>query len=145
MNSEQAVIAYSVSEPFDRALRTIRQALAGGGLSITGELDVSNRIRREFNIGFERCVILLVDSPALLLEAVALDRAAAALLPLHVVVSSRDSQTMIHWSNPTAVEGIRLPAGAAAPIAKLLSLLSHTLEQIAMRCELYPAISHGKQ
>jgi uncharacterized protein (DUF302 family) len=142
MNSEPAVTTYLISEPFDKAYKSVRQALAQAGLSIVGGLDVSERMRRELRLGFSPCRILVVDSPYLLLEATALDRSGAALLPIHVVVSARgDSQTLVHWMDVSAIEPAKLPAGLAAPLSKLHSLLSRAIEQIALRQEFYPAVS----
>ena len=116
MPSDPAVTAYLISEPFDRALRTVREALSKSDLQVVTELDVSARIKRELNIGFGPCRVLLVDSPCLLLEAATLDRSALVMLPLHVVLCGRGTQTRVHWLNPAALGGVRLPVGAAAPL-----------------------------
>src|SRR4051812_8095901 len=109
MNGEPAVTAYLIPEPFERALKAVREALHRGEVSVAAELDVSARIQRELNIGFGPCRILLVDSPCLLLEACTLDRAAVALLPLHVVLCGRGPQTVVHWMSAAALGGARLP------------------------------------
>ena len=144
MNSEPAVTTYLISEPFETALKAIREALASNDLHICTELDVSARFRRELNMGFTPCRILMVDSPCLLLEAAALDCSAAVLLPLHVVVTGHDPQTIIHWINPAAIEGARLPMGTAVPLAKLQSLVTRSLERIAMRRDIYPARAYAR-
>jgi hypothetical protein len=66
------------------------------------------------------------------------------LFPLHVVVTGRGSQTQVHWINAAAIEGARLPMGAAVPLAKLQSLVTHSLERIAMRRDIYPAAAYAK-
>jgi uncharacterized protein (DUF302 family) len=139
MQREPAVTTYLISEPFDRALKTVREALIKNGLTISSELDVTTRIRRLLNVDSSPCRILLVDSPCLLLEATILDRAAAVLLPLHVVVCGHGSQALVHWINPVTIEGARLPAATSAPLAKLQSLVSRSLERIGMRQDLYAA------
>lgn len=141
MNCEPAVMAYLMAEPFSKSLETIRAALAITELCISGELEVSERIQRQLRLGLAPCKILLVDSPYLLLEAVTLSRAAAVLLPLHVVLAGRGSETLVYWMNPAAISGVRLPMGAAAPVAKLQSQLSQVLERIAMRQDLYETVS----
>ncbi|HWC98419.1 MAG TPA: DUF302 domain-containing protein, partial [Candidatus Sulfopaludibacter sp.] len=93
------VTSYLIDAPFEQALPVLRQALEAGGLSVSGEMDLSERIHRQLGLGFGACRVLLVDSPYLLLEALALDRSAAALLPLHVVVSGRGDVTCVHWMN----------------------------------------------
>jgi uncharacterized protein (DUF302 family) len=133
MNSEPAVAAYFIPEPFEKALKTVRESLAHNELSIAGELDLSARIKRELGIGFGPCRILLVDSPCLLFEACTLDRAAVALLPLHVVVCGRGPQTAVHWISPAVLGGARLPTGAAAPLSKLQALVTRSIERVAMR------------
>ena len=137
MNSEPAVTTYLIPEPFERALKVVRDALVRGELSIAAELDVSARIKRELNIGFGPCRILLVDSPCLLLEACTLDRAAMALLPLHVVLCGRGPQTVVHWRNPAALGGGRLPTGAAAPLLKLQTQVARSIERVARRRDIY--------
>jgi uncharacterized protein (DUF302 family) len=137
MTGEPAITTYLIPEPFDRALKAVREALARNNLSICTELDISARVKRELNMGFIPCRILLADSPYLLLEAAALDSSAAVLFPLHVVVSGRGPQTLVHWINAAAIEGVRLPIGAAVPLAKLQSLVTHSLDRIAMRQDIY--------
>ena len=132
MHSEPAVTTYRISEPFDRALRAVRDALIRAELNIVSEVDVSARVKRELNIGFVPCRILLVDSPCLLLEAATLDRAAVVLMPLHVVLSARGPETLVYWMSPTSIEGVRLPMAAAPPLLKLQSMLTRAMERIAM-------------
>ena len=140
MNGDSAVTAYVIPEPFDRALKNVRDALVRNDLSIAAELDVSARIKRELNIWFGPCRILLVDSPCLLLEACTLDRASAALLPLHVVICGRGPQTMVHWMSPASLGGGRLPTGAAAPLSKLKAMVARSIERIAMRRDVYQMV-----
>ena len=144
MNSEPAVTTYLISEPFERALKAIREVLARNDLSVCTELDVSARVKREVNMGFTPCRILLVDSTCLLVEAATLDCSAAVLFPLHLVVSGRGAQTQVHWINAGAIEGARLPTGAAVPLAKLQSLVTQSLERIAMRQDIYLAPAYTR-
>jgi uncharacterized protein (DUF302 family) len=131
------VTSYLIAEPFDKALRTVRETVAKTELQVVMELDVSARIKRELNIGFGACRVLLVDSPCLLVEAASLERCAVALLPLHVVVCGRGPQTSVHWMNPVALGGVRLPAGAAAPLIRLQGLLTRAIGQVAQRCDVH--------
>jgi uncharacterized protein (DUF302 family) len=137
MHSEPAVAAYMISEPFNRALGTVREALSKTDLQVVTEVDVSARIKRQLDIGFGPCRVLLVDSPYLLLEAITLDRSAVALLPLHLVLCGRGPQTLVHWMNPAALGGVRLPAGATAPLLKLQALVARAIESVAMRHDIY--------
>src|SRR5438045_950010 len=133
MNSDLAVISYVIPEPFIMALRVVRHALISSELSVVAELDVSGRIKRELNIGLGPCRVLLVDSPCLLLEACTLDRAAMALLPLHVVLCERGPHTVVHWMSPALLGGARLPTGAAAPLLKLQAQVTRSIERVGMR------------
>jgi uncharacterized protein (DUF302 family) len=137
MSGEPAVNEYLVADPFDRALKAVRETLVKSELSIAAELDVSARIRRELNLGFGPCRILLVDSPCLFLQACTLDRAALALLPLHVVLCGRGPQTMVHCMSPALIGGGRLPAGAAAPLLKLQAMVARSIQRVAMRRDVY--------
>ena len=132
MHGEPAVTTYRISEPFDRAVRAVREALIRAGLNIVSEVDISARVKRELNLGFIPCRILLVDSPCLMLEAATLDRAAAVLMPLHIVLSAHGPETLVYWMSPTAIEGVRLPSAATQPLLKLQSILVRAMEKIAM-------------
>jgi uncharacterized protein (DUF302 family) len=138
MIHEAAVTAYTIPGSFDTALSALRAALVAGGLSISGEMDISERIRRQVGLDFGPCLILMVDSPYVLVEALALDRSAAALLPLHVVVSERDAVTHVSWISMAGMRQARLPAGAEAPLAKLHADLARALDGMARREHQWP-------
>ena len=121
--------SYVIDAVFDQALASLREALTAAGLTISGEMDVADRIRRQLGLGFGPCRVLLVDSPYLLVEALALDRSAAALFPLHVVVFERGAATHVHWFNLAHMRH-GLPAAAVAPLAKLQAQLTHALESV---------------
>ena len=48
----------------------VRIALARQGLRAPAELDISARIRQELGAGVAPCIVLYVDDPVVLLEAV---------------------------------------------------------------------------
>lgn len=135
MNRLASVTVYRIDEPFDKALRAVRSALTRSALGISGELDISKRIKRQVFVEFSPCRVLFVDAPYLLLEAVVLDRSAAALLPLHLVVSGRGDHTVVEWINLSTTEEARLPPPAIASLIKLQVQISRALEPIAMRDE----------
>lgn len=138
MTHEAAVTDYTMACPFERALPAVREALAAGGLTISGEMDISERIRRQLGLDFGPCRILLVDSPYLLVEALALDRSSAALLPLHIVISGRDAITHVHWVSMAGMRQAHLPAGAEAPLAKLHAQLLRVFEGLARKEHNWP-------
>ena len=136
MSQEPGVTAYSIAEPFGRALPKVREALVHAELCIFGELDVAQRIHRELSLGFEPCRIILVDTPYLLLESVTLDRSGALVLPLRLLVYASGSLTRIQWLNLDTLEGSNLPACAAGPLHKLQNTLCRAFEPIALRADL---------
>jgi uncharacterized protein (DUF302 family) len=141
MSRDPRVTAYSIGEPFGKALPKIREALIHAELCISGELDISERLQRQLSLGFEPCRLLLVDTPYLMLESVTLDRAGALLLPLHLVVFATGMRTQVQWLNLNSLEGNRLSPAALAPRAKLQTALCRALEPIALREDLDRAAS----
>jgi uncharacterized protein (DUF302 family) len=96
MAEESATITYLVSEPFELAVQSLRKALADGNLKPAGELDMSSRIRERLLIDAAPCRVLFIAATPAAFEEFGADPAAAALTPLHIVVSARGSQTEIH-------------------------------------------------
>lgn len=121
-----AASTYVIPEPFEEALRCVREAIEHDGLSISSELDISGRLKREFGIALTPCRILLVDCPVALLKGLALDSSVAMWLPLHVVVSGRREKT--------SVGVLRLsPDAADGQIRGVRDRLNRALQRIAMR------------
>lgn len=125
--------AYVIPEPYERALKLIREALAREGLEIPIELDVSGRIRKKLGISLAPCRLLCVDSPMSLVEAVAVDPAGAVYLPLHLVVSGRGPQTTLHLPSQGALQRCEAPVGVKVPVSKLHARLSRVLQRIGGR------------
>jgi uncharacterized protein (DUF302 family) len=94
MTGEQDTATLIIRKPLNEAVKLLRSALAEGGLEIAADLDMAGRIRKALRIGFPPCRVLCVDCPVALLEALALDRSAAVLLPLHLVVTGQDSRRL---------------------------------------------------
>ena len=133
MTGEQEPVTLIVRQPLNQALRSIRRALAEGGLQIATDLDMAGRIRKALRIDFPPCRVLGVDCPVALLEALALDRSAAVLLPLHLVVAGQDGFTLIHLLNPAAALYGGLPVTARAAVSKLQSRVAHAIESVSSR------------
>ncbi len=127
MKISEAGHTCTISAPFVTGIKLVRDALLGAGLSILGEFDVSGSLSREAGAMSTQSRILYVDSPLLLFEALALDRAAAVFLPLHVLVSANGPETSVCWVNPAAAFGARLPAGAAVPLDEMQSRVARAL------------------
>ena len=119
-----------VPEPFGRTVQQLRRLLADAGLSVVETFDVASDPFFQPRIGSRSCVVLLVDTPGLLFEAIALDRAGAVFLPIHIVISGGRDTSCVHWANPAANFGLRPPAPAKAPLADLCLRVTRALSQL---------------
>lgn len=120
-----------VPENFVKSIPLIRRLLADAGLSIVGEFDVSAEPYLQLAAAGRSCVVLLVDTPALLFESIALDRAAAVFLPVHVVISGGRDTTYVHWANPMMSSGLRPPTPAKIPLENLCARVTQALSGLS--------------
>ena len=134
MNSEVAGLTRTIHEPVEKVLSRIHRLLSERGFEAI-RFDLSKR--RTFGPGIAKgsCVVLLVDSPVLLFEAIALDRAAAVFLPLHVVVSGDQNRSYVHWINPISGSGLRPPAPARAALEELYTRVTEALSELPAAAE----------
>jgi hypothetical protein len=122
---------YVIEERFDRAIRSIRSALERQELTIAGEIDMSPRSDLHFGKKPGAASrLLLVDSPLLLFEALALDRAAGVFFPLHLLVSADGDQTHVSCVEAASLFDVRLPAGSSQPLADLRNRITIALESL---------------
>jgi hypothetical protein len=121
MTSELEGLTRTLPGAFERALPLIRRRLFERGLTVT-ELDIFGEPCP--------CAVLLADSPELLFEAIALDRAAAVFLPLHIVVSGGGNTSYVHWANPISGFGLRPPAPARAALEELYARVTAALAEL---------------
>jgi uncharacterized protein (DUF302 family) len=133
MNGDQQPTTLIMQQPFTKALKLIRRTLLEGGLEIPAELDMANRIRKALRVDVPPCRVLCVDCPVALLEALALDRSAAVLLPLHLVVAGQDGFTLVHLLNPAAALYGGLPVTARAAVSRLQARVAQTIESVSVR------------
>ncbi|MDP2858738.1 MAG: hypothetical protein Q8P50_12270 [Bacillota bacterium] len=141
MESGSATLTYLIAEPFESALKSVRQVLAKEDLRVPLELDVTVRIRKELGLSLAPCRVLFVDCPVLLLEAVTLDSSVAAILPLHVALAGYGPQTRVHLISSSVAFNLSLPPAPSAAVGKLQTRVVRALEKIASRqavCELVP-------
>jgi uncharacterized protein (DUF302 family) len=132
-NGAAAAHTYLIPEPFERALKLLREALRKEGLSIPMELDLARRVRRELGVTLLPCKVLCVDSPMVLVEAMAIDSAGAIFLPLHVVVAARGPQTLVHMASPATIRQAEVPVGVKAPLGRLQMRLAAILQRLGGR------------
>lgn len=130
MSGEAGITVYSAQHPPAEVVRMIRRSMSAAGLAVSAELDLGSRLCREFHINFPRCTVLLVDSPAALLEALTYDRAAAVLMPLHLVVAEQHGATIVHLLPPSAELFGVLPVTARSAVSKLITAVKQRLEAI---------------
>lgn len=130
MNTLSVQQTYLIEARFDKAIRLIRSALERQELSVAGEIDMnpSGDLRLGKKTASSR--VLLVDSPLLLFEALALDRAAGVFFPLHLLVSADGNQTHVSCVEPDFLCDVRLPAGSAQPLADLRKRITIALESL---------------
>lgn len=130
MNTVSAIQCYVIGMRFEPALKRIRQALAKRQLSIAGEYDIAGNLAQDTGEKPTPARLLLVDSPLLLFEALALDRAAGVFIPLHVLVSAGGDRTQVTCIEPAAAFEVRLPPGSAQPLEELRNCLASTLQSL---------------
>jgi uncharacterized protein (DUF302 family) len=133
MIGEQETATLIIQKPLHEAVKLLRRALAEGGLEIAAELDMAGRIRKALRLNLPPCRVLCVDCPVALLEALALDRSAAVLLPLHLVVTGQDGLTLVHFLNPAAALYSGLPVTARAAVSKLQARVAQAVESVSTR------------
>jgi uncharacterized protein (DUF302 family) len=136
MADESATTTYSIPEPFDEAVRSLRRVLVEAGLQITGELDLSGRLQRRLLVDTPPCLVLFAGPATPVLNGPSGHPGAAALTPLHIVVSARGSLTEIHVLRiPSPHDGMR-DDSAMAELGRFRAQLSQAIEKIGMRAVL---------
>jgi uncharacterized protein (DUF302 family) len=132
MTGEVGSVRYALREPFDRAVESVCGCLTNHGLQVAGHVDLAKRIERKLGIVMAPCRILFVFPSTPRSSRDAIHPWAAALLPLHVVISGNDFQTEIQ------VQHRILPREEAAstifgPVIETQSKVAEALDAIAMR------------
>jgi uncharacterized protein (DUF302 family) len=130
MSKEPPFLTFRIAEPHHVALRMVRKALAQRGLSAPAELDISERIRRELGAGLAPCIVLYVDAPAVLLEAVVFHRGAAALIPQPLVITGNNRQTEVLMRSAEALAE-NAPDSVRDPLLDLHSRITRAMESVA--------------
>jgi len=140
MTKGPPLLSFRIDEPYDVALRMVRIALARQGLRAPAELNITARIRQELGAGVAPCMVLYVDDPAVLLEAVVFNRGAALLIPQPLVVTGDSRQTEVLLRSPEMpVAGI--PESVRDPLIGLQVRMTRALESIAEQHGAHLAIS----
>ena len=117
-----------VPESFGKSILLVRQLLFAAGLRVVKEFNLSNE--PYLQLAGQSCVVLLVDTPVLLFEAIALDREAAVFIPIHILISGDREESYIHWANPVASSGLRAPVAARGAMENLYARVSEALSDL---------------
>lgn len=133
-------MSFKIYEPFEIALRMVRSSLARHGLRSPAELDIAARIRQELGAGVAPCVVLYVDDPAVLLEAVVFDRGAALLIPQPVVVTGDNRHAEVLARSPELP--VRdVPESVRDPLLGLQVRIVRAIDSVAERDGAHAAVS----
>lgn len=140
MTKGSSLLSFRIDEPYDVALRKVRSALARQGLRAPAELDIAANIRHELGAGVAPCIVLYVDDPAVLLEAVVFNRGAALLIPQPLVVTAYNGQAEVLLRGPE-VPASGIPESIRDPLIGLQTRMARAIESIAERQGAHLAIS----
>ena len=133
MPGDLGSIKYSLREPFDRSVESVCNSLAGRGLRVTGQLDVSRRVERALGIALPACIIVFVLPDPAALSTHSIHPRAAVFLPLHIVISGHDTQTEIHVQNKIHASQNAMAPAIFWPVLELQTQIAEAIEAIAMR------------
>ena len=133
MTSDPSITTFLLLRSPSRAVKEIRRALAAAGLTVAGEMDLAARLGRGLKVGFPACKVMCVDCPTTLPEALAFDRSAAVLMPIHLVVTEDDAGTAVHMLNPSARLYDALPVTSRPAVSKLIGAVTKCLDSMSTR------------
>lgn len=132
MTKGPPLLSFRIDEPYDVALRMVRIALGRQGLRAPTELDVAGRIRQELGAGVAPSIVLYVDDPAVLLEAVVFNRGAGLLIPQPLVVTGNNGYAEVLLRSPELPAG-DVPESVREPLLGLQVRMARAMESIAER------------
>jgi hypothetical protein len=132
MTQQAPLLSFRIDEPYDIALRMVRIALARQGLRAPVELDIAARIRQELGAAVAPCVVLYVDDPAVMLEAVVFHRGSALMIPQPLVVTGRARHSEVLVRSPESPDAI-VPESVRDPLLGLQRRMARAMESIAER------------
>ena len=133
MTGEMGTITYVTAEPFRQALRSVRRILKARNLQIIGEFDVCARMREKLLMDTAPCVVLFVWPVARLDETLVTDSCAAALAPLHVVVSGHGAQSEVHVLRTLPGDAGLMDRRSIAVLNQIQAEIAQAIGKIAMR------------
>jgi len=136
MNGGSLITSYEIPVFYETGLKRVRRALLDQDVRVSAEFDgceISGTLLGAGPVFSYR--ILCVDSPLLMLEAIAIDPAAAVFIPVHVVVSADGPNTRVDWINLENIQGRRLPLGAIPPLRSLQAQIRRAVAGVPCACD----------
>ena len=121
-----------MDQPPGAAVRTVRHALSEAGLRTPAELDITESLKTQLHASLAPAVVLYVDAPLLLMEAVMFYPAAALYMPQPIVIAAkgRGSQVQV-ICRESAIER-HVPPSVRAAILRLHRMLLRALSSVAV-------------
>ena len=132
MTQDRSLRSFTIDERYDVAVRMVRIALGREGLRVPAELDISARLRQDLGALVAPALVLYVDDPTLLLEAVVFNGGAGLLIPQPLVLCVRNHHTDAILRNADRYNG-EIPATVRDPVLTLQLRMARALETIADR------------
>jgi hypothetical protein len=134
MTPEGRIVAFTVDEPFDVALRMLRRALAMESLRVPCEVDAAARVKQELGVGLRKNVVLYVDDPIRLLEATVMNPAGGLFIPEPVVLSSVDQRSCrVSVRSMEPLFSSDLPASLKGSVANLHERVLTAIQKIGQK------------
>jgi hypothetical protein len=133
MIDDARIMAFTIDQPFDVALRMLRRALAMESLRIPCELDTSARVKQELGVGLKQNVILYVDDPIRLLEATVMNAAGGLFIPKPVVLSGNGSESRVSVRSMEPVFATDLPVSFRAAVTNLHERILAAIQRVGQK------------
>ncbi len=131
MRPDGRIVAFTVDEQFDVALRMLRRALALEGLRVPCEIDTAGRVKQELGVGLKQNLVLYVDDPIRLLEATVVNPAGGLFIPEPVVLSSVDQRSCrVSVRSMEPLFSSDLPASLRGAVANLHERILSAVQRI---------------
>ncbi len=131
--SADGTIKYSLQEPFERSVQSIRASLHSHHLRVVGEVDVSIRLERSLHMILAPCRLVFVLPAPAALTGHSIHPWAAVVLPLHVVIWANDRQCEIGIANMLQTGRSAGRSTLFGPIVEAQRALMEAIEAIAVR------------
>lgn len=106
-----------LAEPFDQALKRVKQSLAASGFGTLTEIDMQETLKAKIDKDIERYVIVGACNPRLAAKALELEPQIGVMLPCNVVVREAEDGVVVEAMDPGLLSKM-VPNAELAPIAE---------------------------